>query len=59
MKIFKQIHLYKILIQEISTIFTDLMSTCLFPKKRYILRWHQNFQRFTTLSDNPPEQGKI
>ena len=34
MKIFKQIHLYKILIQGISTIFIDLLSTCIFLKKK-------------------------
>jgi len=46
-EIFKQIHLYTILIQGICLIFVEQMSTYLVIKK-YILCWHKNFQQFTT-----------
>jgi hypothetical protein len=53
-EIFKQIHLYRILIQGISTIFIHQMPPTLFSNK-YILCWHINFQQFATQSDNPQE----
>jgi len=37
LSIIAKIQLYKILIQEISTIFIDLMSTCIFPKKVHFM----------------------
>ena len=41
--IFKQIHLYAVLIQGIYTIFIDKMPKFHVPEK-YMLCWHQNFQ---------------
>jgi hypothetical protein len=46
--IFKEIHLYTILIQGISTIFIDQMPTYLCFQKSTSLCWHQNYQQLTT-----------
>ena len=53
--IFKQIHLYTILIQGIHIIFTERTSTQLVYTKKYILLWYKKFQQFTTQCDNPQE----
>jgi len=46
---FKQINLYTVLIQGISTFFTGQRQLFVLPEK-FILRWHQNFEQFNMLS---------
>jgi len=45
--IFRQLHLYTLLMEGMNTILIDQMSTHVVLKK-YILWWHNHFQQFTT-----------